>query len=111
MKKSRSRLDVILVERGLFETRAKAAAAIMAGQVLVDGKPALKAGAPTEPDVPIELVAVCPYVSRGGLKLESALSQFQIRVEGRTCLDIGASTGGFTDCLLQKGAARVYAVD
>ncbi len=109
MKKSR--LDVVLLARGLFETRAKAAAAIMAGQVLVDGVPALKAGAPTGEDAAIELIKPCPYVSRGGLKLEAALDNFPIAIEGRICLDVGASTGGFTDCLLQKGAALVYAVD
>jgi 23S rRNA (cytidine1920-2'-O)/16S rRNA (cytidine1409-2'-O)-methyltransferase len=111
MKKTRKRLDAVLLERGFFETRAKAAAAIMAGQVLVDGAPAVKAGTATELDAAIELVAPCPFVSRGGLKLQSALEHFPVAVEGLTCLDLGASTGGFTDCLLQRGAARVYAVD
>ncbi|MBI3553565.1 MAG: TlyA family RNA methyltransferase [Elusimicrobia bacterium] len=111
MKKSRLRLDALLVERGLFETRTKAAAAVMAGQVLVEGVPAVKAGAPTNAEAAIEILKPCPYVSRGGLKLEAALSYFPVSIEGRTCLDLGASTGGFTDCLLQRGAAKVYAVD
>lgn len=108
----RVRLDLLLVELGHFPTRAKAQAAIMAGAVRVNGEPVLKAGAPTPPDAFIEVLAAAhPYVSRGGLKLERALDAFDIPVEGRTCLDVGASTGGFTDCLLQKGAARVYAID
>ncbi len=111
MKKTRTRLDVLLVERGLFPTRAKAQAAVMAGQVLVDGKAAGKAGTPTDAEARLELLAPCPYVSRGGLKLAAALANLPVAVEGRVCLDVGASTGGFTDCLLQKGAARVYAVD
>lgn len=111
MAKVRKRLDVFLVERGYFATRAKAQAAVMAGQVLVDGKPRLKAGEPVSDDVSVELIAPCPYVSRGGLKLAAALDAFPIAVAGRVCLDLGASTGGFTDCLLQRGASRVYAVD
>lgn len=111
MKKSRIRLDILLTQRGLFATRAKAQAAVMAGQVLVDGKPADKAGTATDAEARIELIAPCPYVSRGGLKLETALANFPVIVEGRVCLDAGASTGGFTDCLLQKGASKVYAVD
>jgi 23S rRNA (cytidine1920-2'-O)/16S rRNA (cytidine1409-2'-O)-methyltransferase len=111
MKKSRLRLDLLLVERGLFETRTKAQAAVMAGQVLVDGKPADKAGTATNGEARLELIAPCPYVSRGGLKLEAALAHLPVAVEKRLCLDVGASTGGFTDCLLQKGAAKVYAVD
>jgi 23S rRNA (cytidine1920-2'-O)/16S rRNA (cytidine1409-2'-O)-methyltransferase len=112
MKAKRARLDLLLVERGLFETRTKAQAAIMAGLVLVDGQVAGKAG----DSVPIEAVLSlkadpCPYVSRGGLKLKAALDEFKIPVEGRVCLDVGASTGGFTDCLLQHGASRVYALD
>ncbi len=107
----KTRLDQLLVEKGLFDSRAKAQAAIMAGQVLVDGKPQTKAGAPTAPDAGLELLKPSPYVSRGGLKLESALAAFPVKVEGRICLDVGASTGGFTDCLLQRGAAKVHAID
>lgn len=107
----KKRLDQVLVERGLFKTRAKALAAIMAGQVMVDGRPAPKAGAPTAPDADIELLSSCPFVSRGGLKLQAALDHFGLDCAGRVCLDLGASTGGFTDCLLQRGAAKVYAVD
>ncbi|NNN05819.1 MAG: TlyA family RNA methyltransferase [Elusimicrobia bacterium] len=109
----RARLDVCLVDRGLFETRAKAQAAVMAGLVLVDGRPAAKAGEPVAEDAELSLKsAPCPYVSRGGLKLKGALDAFpELDVRGRVCLDVGASTGGFTDCLLQSGAAKVYAVD
>ncbi|UPT73599.1 MAG: TlyA family RNA methyltransferase [Elusimicrobiota bacterium] len=108
----RARLDLLLVERGLFETRTKAQAALMAGLVLVDGKPAGKAGDMTAEDAELALKSdPCPYVSRGGLKLKSAVDAFQIRPEGRICLDVGSSTGGFTDCLLQEGAAKVYAID
>ncbi len=92
-------------------TRAKAQAAILAGSVTVTGRPETKAGAPVLEDARIELAAVCPYVSRGGLKLEAALDAFRMDPGGRTCLDVGASTGGFTDCLLKRGASRVYAVD
>ncbi|MDE2238214.1 MAG: TlyA family RNA methyltransferase, partial [Elusimicrobia bacterium] len=105
------RLDQLLVEKGLFSTRAKAQAAIMAGEVLVDGKKQTKAGAATAPEAALELAARSPYVSRGGLKLAAALAVFPVKVAGRVCLDLGASTGGFTDCLLQRGAALVYAVD
>ena len=108
----RTRLDVLLVERGVFETRSKAAAAIMAGLVLVDGKPAPKAGTPVAEDAEVSLKsAPCPYVSRGGLKLRAALDAFPINVLDRVCLDVGSSTGGFTDCLLQAGASKVYAID
>lgn len=107
-----TRLDLALVERGLFATRAKAQAAVMAGLVLVDGKPAPKAGAPVGPDSELTLKSdPCPYVSRGGLKLAGALDAFGVDPKGRVCLDLGASTGGFTDCLLQRGAALVHAVD
>ncbi len=111
MKAKKQRLDVVLVDRGFFPTRAKAQAAVMAGQVLVDGAAAAKAGEPTAADAAITLIAPCPYVSRGGLKLEAALDAFGLSPGGRVCLDVGASTGGFTDCLLQRGASRVYAVD
>ncbi|MFI5361339.1 MAG: TlyA family RNA methyltransferase [Elusimicrobiota bacterium] len=108
----RARLDVLLVERRLFETRSKAAAAVMAGSVLVDGKPAAKAGAAVAQDAELSLRSdACPFVSRGGLKLRAALDAFPIKVLDRVCLDVGASTGGFTDCLLQAGAAKVYAID
>lgn len=108
----RARLDLLLVERGLFETRSKAQAAVMAGLVLVDGKPALKAGDAVAEESELSLKSdPCPYVSRGGLKLRAALDAFPMNVVGRVCLDVGASTGGFTDCLLQAGASKVYAVD
>lgn len=105
------RLDRLLVERGLAPTREKAQALIMAGAVLVDGRKAAKSGQPVDAEIPIEIVAQPPFVSRGGLKLEAAVAHFGIQVASRVCLDIGASTGGFTDCLLQRGAARVHAVD
>lgn len=111
MATKKARLDLVLVERGIFATRAKAQACVMAGQVLVDGAPATKAGQPIGPDAVIELVAQSPYVSRGGHKLEAALDAFGIDPAHRVCLDVGASTGGFTDCLLQRGAAKVYAID
>ncbi|MBI5211154.1 MAG: TlyA family RNA methyltransferase [Elusimicrobia bacterium] len=109
--KARQRLDLSLVERGLFATRAKAQAAVMAGAVLVDGGVETKAGALVREDAALEVVRACPYVSRGGLKLAAALDVFPVRVGGKVCLDVGASTGGFTDCLLQRGAAKVFAVD
>jgi 23S rRNA (cytidine1920-2'-O)/16S rRNA (cytidine1409-2'-O)-methyltransferase len=107
----KQRLDVLLVERGLAESREKARALVLAGQVLVDGAPAGKPGHSVPVESRIEVRQGLPYVSRGGQKLAAALDQFQIAVEGRTCLDVGASTGGFTDCLLQRGARKVYAVD
>ena len=108
----RTRLDLLLVERGVFETRTKAQAAIMAGLILVDGRAAGKAGELIAADIELALKSCpCPYVSRGGLKLQAALDAFTLPVKGRTCLDVGASTGGFTDCLLQSGASKVYAVD
>lgn len=108
---SRQRLDRLLVERGLAETRAKAQALILAGQVLVDGRRAEKAGQTVAAASQVSVLERMPYVSRGGFKLAAALDAFGIQVEGRVCLDVGASTGGFTDCLLQRGARRVYAVD
>ncbi len=106
------RLDVFLTERGDFPSRQKAQAAIMAGLVYMDGQIADKAGTQVTGDEEIEVRGSdCPYVSRGGFKLEKALDVFGIDVSGMSCLDIGASTGGFTDCMLQRGAARVYAVD
>jgi len=105
------RLDQLLVERGLADTRAKARALILAGQVLVGGRKGAKPGEMVPSDSPLEVLAPPPYVSRGGQKLQAALDHFRIPVQGRVCLDVGASTGGFTDCLLQRGARRVYAVD
>jgi 23S rRNA (cytidine1920-2'-O)/16S rRNA (cytidine1409-2'-O)-methyltransferase len=107
----RRRLDQLLVERGLAESRAKAQAFVLAGQVLVDGQKAAKPGHTAPVDARIEVLAQPRYVGRGGLKLEAALEHFGIGVRDRVCADIGASTGGFTDCLLQHGARRVYAVD
>jgi 23S rRNA (cytidine1920-2'-O)/16S rRNA (cytidine1409-2'-O)-methyltransferase len=109
----KQRLDVSLVERGLAETRAKAQALIMAGEVFVDGRRVDKAGTAVDEGAAIEVRSALPYVSRGGLKLAHALEVFGLaeRVAGNVALDIGASTGGFTDVLLQAGAERVYAVD
>jgi 23S rRNA (cytidine1920-2'-O)/16S rRNA (cytidine1409-2'-O)-methyltransferase len=109
--KNRRRLDLLLVESGLVGSREKARALILAGQVLVDGQKIDKAGAGVSVESRIELLAQPRYVGRGGLKLEAALDHFGISVAGKVCLDIGSSTGGFTDCLLQRGAARVYAID
>lgn len=109
---SKMRLDQLLLDRGLAPSRERARALIMAGQVLVDGRPATKPGAPVDQTAHVELTAPDhPYVSRGGLKLAHALDTFHIAVAGRECLDIGASTGGFTDVLLRRGAARVVALD
>jgi len=105
------RLDQLLLERGLADSREKARALILAGQVMVDGRKADKAGHAVAPTSRIEVAEPLQYVSRAGLKLEAALEHFRISVAGRVCLDIGASTGGFTDCLLQHGALRVHAVD
>ena len=107
----RKRLDLLLVDRGLFDSRAKARAAIDAGGVTVDGKPATKASLAVEEDADIAAVAAHPYVGRGALKLDHALALWPVTVERRTVLDIGASTGGFTEVCLLRGAARVYAVD
>jgi 23S rRNA (cytidine1920-2'-O)/16S rRNA (cytidine1409-2'-O)-methyltransferase len=105
------RLDKLLLEKSLAPSRQKAQALIAAGQVLVDSRPVDKAGTMVENSAAIEVKETCPYVSRGGYKLEAGLEFFNIRVAGAVCLDIGASTGGFTDCLLKNGAAKVYAVD
>lgn len=109
----KERLDVLLVKQGFAPSREKAKAILMSGIVYVDGQKEDKAGTMVnEEKVKIEVRgAALPYVSRGGLKLEKALKVFPIDLEGKTCLDIGASTGGFTDCMLQNGAAKVYAVD
>lgn len=106
------RLDQLLVQRGLVETRAKAQARILAGDVLVDDRPVTKAGTAIAEDAPIRLRGeALPFVSRGGLKLAGALDHFHVDPTGWTCFDAGSSTGGFTDCLLQRGATKVYAVD
>lgn len=110
--KIKKRLDVLLVERLYAETRSKAQAIIMSGNVYVNGQKADKPGTSFEESVEIEVRgAVCPYVSRGGLKLEKALRDFGVKPEGYVCSDSGASTGGFTDCLLQQGASKVFAID
>jgi 23S rRNA (cytidine1920-2'-O)/16S rRNA (cytidine1409-2'-O)-methyltransferase len=107
-----SRLDLVLVERGLAASRERARALILAGQVRVDGIPVTKAGAAVRPEAVVEIATPDhPYVSRGGLKLAAALVAFHIDPNGRIALDIGASTGGFTDVLLQRGASRVVALD
>jgi 23S rRNA (cytidine1920-2'-O)/16S rRNA (cytidine1409-2'-O)-methyltransferase len=106
------RLDRLLVLRGLAATREKAQAMILAGLVTVAGRRADKAGAPVAEDADVAVAGPeHPYVSRGGVKLAAALDAFSLDPSGRVCLDVGASTGGFTDCLLQRGASRVYAVD
>jgi 23S rRNA (cytidine1920-2'-O)/16S rRNA (cytidine1409-2'-O)-methyltransferase len=111
-KMVKTRLDVLLVERGLAETRQKAQAMLLAGEIRVNGQRADKAGTRVGTDALIEVVGVHQrYASRGGFKLEGALEDFGVSVMGKVCLDVGSSTGGFTDCLLQKGATRVYAVD
>lgn len=107
----RQRLDLLLVERGLFATRAQAQRAILAGQILVAGQVVDKPGAQVSSEALIEVKASPRYVSQGGRKLERALRAFHLDVTDKVCLDIGASTGGFTDCLLQHGARKVYAVD
>ena len=107
----RERLDVLLVERGLASGRDRARALVLAREVLVDGEVATRPAAPVALDAAIEVKTPPPYVSRGGEKLAHALERTGVRVEGRRCLDVGASTGGFTDCLLQRGAASVVAVD
>lgn len=110
--KIKKRLDVLLVEQGYADSRTKAQAIIMSGQVYVAGQKADKPGISYEETVDIEVRgAACPYVSRGGLKLEKALAEFGIDPNGYVCSDSGASTGGFTDCLLQKGAKKVFAID
>ena len=110
--KIKKRLDVLLTEQGYADTRSKAQAIIMSGNVYVDGQKADKPGVSYEETVAIEVRgAACPYVSRGGLKLEKALRDFGVKPDGFVCSDSGASTGGFTDCLLQQGASKVFAID
>lgn len=111
MKAGRQRIDLLLVERSLAESREKAQALLLAGQVLVNGQKVDKAGAAVDSTAAIEILARMPWVSRGGYKLAGAIDHWGIDVTGRVCVDIGSSTGGFTDCLLQRGAARVHSVD
>ena len=111
-KLTRKRLDVLLVERGLAESRQKAQAMVLAGEVTVDGKKAEKAGLSVAEISRLDVHSrLQKYVSRGGFKLEGALEDFRVSARGCVCMDVGSSTGGFTDCLLQGGAVRVYAVD
>ena len=108
---AKQRIDVLMFERGLAPSREKARAMIMAGEVLVNDQPVSKPGAPVDPTIKIVVKNKPRFVSRGGNKLAWALETFKVAVTGRICADVGASTGGFTDCLLQNGAARVYAID
>ena len=109
---AKQRLDILLVERGLVGSRERAKRMIMAGEVLVDNQKIDKAGATVKPDAKIRLLGNdIPYVSRGGLKLEKAMKEFGVKLLGCRCADIGASTGGFTDCMLQNGAVQVFAID
>ena len=108
----KERLDVLLVKRNLAESREKAKALIMSGNVYVNGQKEDKAGTTFEETAPIEVRgSTLKYVSRGGLKLEKAMDRFGVRLDGKICMDVGASTGGFTDCMLQNGAVKVYSVD
>jgi 23S rRNA (cytidine1920-2'-O)/16S rRNA (cytidine1409-2'-O)-methyltransferase len=108
----KKRLDQLLVERKLFSSRTRAQAAILEGRVFVDGQKMDKSGEGVSEEAKIEVRGeALPYVSRGGIKLEHALKEFKVKVTGRIALDVGASTGGFTDCLLKQGAAKVYAID
>lgn len=109
--RARKRADVLLVERGLFESRARAQAAIQAGFVIADGKPVTKVSETLGVNAAIEAQPAHPYVSRGGVKLAGALAAYPIEIENHVCLDVGASTGGFTEVLLSEGAALVFAVD
>ena len=107
----KKRIDSLLVDKNLVESRAKARAMIMAGEVAVDGRAVMKAGTMVDDEAEISLAEPPPFVSRGGIKLDYALDRFGIDVSLKTAADIGASTGGFTDCLLKRGASRVYAID
>ena len=107
----KQRLDDLLVARGLAENQKKARALIMAGEVTVDDKPVTKPGSMVDDNISIKLAEKLPYASRGGIKLAHALDEFKIEPNSLTAMDVGASTGGFTDCLLQRGAKRVYAID
>ena len=108
---AKTRIDALLVARGLVDSREQAQRLILAGEVMSGSKVVAKPGTKVEEDYPLEVKNKPKYVSRGGFKLEGALDTFSVPVEGRVCLDIGSSTGGFTDCLLQRGALRVHAVD
>ena len=110
-QKRKRRIDLLLVERGLAESREKAQALLMAGQVFIGGRPISKAGALVPADAALEVKGGLPYVSRGGIKLAHALDAWGLHLSGRVALDVGASTGGFTDCLLQRGGRKVYALD
>lgn len=107
----KTRLDLLVVERGLAESRAKAQALIMAGQVRVDGQTALKPATAIDPSVTLTVDSGPRFVSRGGEKLDAALEAFKLNVSGLVCADVGASTGGFTDCMLQRGASKIYTID
>lgn len=108
----KERLDILLVEKGFFPSREKAKASVMAGLIYVDGNRVDKAGNMTNPDsILFVKEPLCPYVSRGGLKLAKAIDSFDLRLAGKTAIDMGASTGGFTDCMLQNGVIKVYAMD
>ena len=108
----KKRLDIAVLEKGLAESRERAQAYIMAGDVYLNGIKAVKAGQPVKPDDVVEVRSKSlPYVSRGGLKLEKAMKSFPISLNAKCCMDVGASTGGFTDCMLQNGAERVYSID
>ncbi len=111
MKKMKKRLDTMLVDKGLCSTRSQARAFIMAGKVTVNGKPVDKAGFPVDISWDIQVQQGLSYVSRGGQKLKKALNDFKVPVKGKIIMDVGASTGGFTDCALQNGAKKVYAID
>ena len=111
MKSAKQRIDQLLVDRGLADSRQKAQALILAGSVLVNSQKAQKAGQLCATDSLIEVTDRPPFVSRGGFKLDAALTEFGVDPSGKVCLDVGSSTGGFTDCLLQRGATKVYAVD
>lgn len=108
---AKRRVDTLMAERGLAESRAKAQALILAGKVTVEGKAAVKPGSLIDEESAINVAEPPPFVGRGGIKLDYALDQFQLDVTGKVAADIGASTGGFTDCLLKRGAKRVYAID
>ena len=107
----KKRIDSLLVDKNLVESREKARAMIMAGEVTVDGRAVIKAGIMVDDEAEISLAEPPPFVSRGGIKLDYALDRFGIDVSSKTAADIGASTGGFTDCLLKRGTSRVYAID
>ncbi len=111
MARKKERLDKLLVDQGIVSTRSRAKGLIMAGEVLVDGRRVDKPGTAVSPESDLQLIAPMPYVSRGGFKLAAALDAFGIKVKNRVCADVGACTGGFTDVLLQNGAARVFAID